>query len=100
MTVKELKEALVNIPDNYKVVADDGMGMENGSPVDAIVIMDYYNKICMATGFETEDTIIKKNEELIKGISSNSLPKSKKKDDLDTVIKDPWNYEGLPEVGI
>lgn len=75
MTVKELKEALVGIPDNYKVVADDGMGMENGSPVDEVVIMEYYNKICMATGFE-------------------------KNDDLDTVIEDPWNYEGLPEVGI
>ena len=57
MTVKELKEALVGIPDDYKVVADDGMGMENGSPVDAVVIMEYYNKICMATGFE--DTTIR-----------------------------------------
>jgi len=56
MTVKELKEKLVGIPDDYEVVADDGMGMENGSPVDEVVIMEYYNKICMATGFEKEDT--------------------------------------------
>ena len=55
MTVKELKEALKDIPDNYKVVADDGPGMENGSPIDAVVIMKYYGKICMATNFEKED---------------------------------------------
>lgn len=66
MTVKELKEALVNIPDNYEVVADDGMGMENGSSVDAVVIMPYYNKICMATGFEIEDTTVRLPQGIIR----------------------------------
>ncbi len=56
MTVKELKECLKDIPDNYLVIADDGRdGMESGSAVDAVVIIEHYKRICMATGFEKED---------------------------------------------